>query len=214
LNYQAIQGAQNDMNYLRSAALMLVVLNPFLLIIYLIDVVQKLELKQFAGVLMRAGIISAIVFCSFGILGDAVFSQILHAQFGSFQIFGGVIFLLIGLQFVFRGPTAIKILRGESRHLSGAIAMPILIGPGTISASVIIGKRHEPLIACAVLLTTVTLSITIMFLLKMLHDHVREQNESLIQRYIEVAGRIMALIVGTISVEMIMQGLKTWMQRF
>jgi len=39
---------------IRSSALLLVLLNPFLLIIYLIDVVQKVDQAQFARVLVRA----------------------------------------------------------------------------------------------------------------------------------------------------------------
>jgi len=199
---------------IRSSALLLVLLNPFLLIIYLIDVVQKLDRAHFARVLVRAGLIATAVFWVFAVLGDAVFSDVMQAQFASFQIFGGVVFLLIGLQFVFRGPTAIEVLRGESEHLAGAIAMPILIGPGTISASVIIGKRHDALSACGAILAAVVISAVLMVGLKALHDFVRPKKEPLIQRYIEIAGRITALFVGTISVEMIMQGIRAWVHKF
>jgi len=201
-------------DFVKSAALLLVLLNPFLVIIYLIDIIQKLDRQQFRRVLIRAGLIASSVFCAFAILGDAVFSDILQANFASFQIFGGIVFLLIGIQFVFRGPDTIEILRGESQHLTGAIAMPVLIGPGTISASVIIGKRHDYLIACAAVLLAVISSILIMLLLKSVHDAVRPRQERLVQRYIEIAGRITALYVGTISVEMIMQGILTWADKF
>jgi len=201
-------------DFVKSAALLLVLLNPFLVIIYLIDIIQKLDRQQFRRVLIRAGLIASSVFCAFAILGDAVFSDIMQANFASFQIFGGIVFLLIGIQFVFRGPDTIEILRGESQHLTGAIAMPVLIGPGTISASVIIGKRHDYLIACAAVLLAVISSILIMLLLKSVHDAVRPRQERLVQRYIEIAGRITALYVGTISVEMIMQGILTWADKF
>ena len=192
-------------DFLRSTVLLLVLLNPFLLIIYLTDVVEKLDRAQFARVLIRAGLIATAAFWSFALLGDAIFSSILQAEFASFQIFGGVVFLLIGLQFVFRGTTAIEILRGESKHLLGAIAMPILIGPGTISASIIIGKRLTPPSACAAVFVAVLTSVLILIGLKAVHDYVRPRREPLIRRYIEIAGRITALFVGTISVEMIMQ---------
>ncbi|MCX4027774.1 MarC family protein [Endozoicomonas sp. SM1973] len=201
-------------DFLKSSALVLALLNPFLLIIYLIDVVQKLDRIQFARVLVRAGLIATTVFWVFVVLGDTVFSGLMQAQFASFQIFGGVIFLLIGLQFVFRGPTAIELLQGESDHLVGAIAMPVLIGPGTISASVIIGKRHDAILACGAVLIAVLISLFIMLGLKALHDAARTRHEPLIQRYIEIAGRITALYVGTVSVEMIMQGAKAWSQHF
>ncbi len=201
-------------DFFKSATLMLVLLNPFLVIIYLVDMVEKLDRKRFARVLIQGSLIATAVFCSFAILGDVIFSNIIQAQFASFQIFGGVIFLLIGLQFVFRGPQAIPALMGESKGLAGAIAMPVLIGPGTISASVLIGKRHEALYASATIIAAVFISVVIMLALKAVHDFARTRHEPIIKRYIEIAGRITALYVGTVAVEMIMQGIRTWAGKF
>jgi small neutral amino acid transporter SnatA (MarC family) len=200
-------------DFLKSCSLMLALLNPFLLVVYLVDLMAKLDRREFRRVLLRAGLIAGGVFCSFTILGDAVFSRIIQAEFASFQIFGGLIFVLIGLQFVFRGPAAIEILRGESAHVAGAVAMPVLIGPATISASVIVGQRHDALLGCAAVLTAVGISLLLVFLLKALHDYVRPRQEPLIERYIEIAGRITALYVGTVAVEMIMQGMGTWLEK-
>jgi len=191
-----------------------VLLNPFLIIVYLIDIVEKLDRRQFTLVIVRGGLIATAVFLCFAILGDVVFSSVVQAEFASFQIFGGLVFLLIGFQFVFQGPTAIEILRGDSKQLAGAIAMPVLIGPGTISASIIVGKRLAPLAACGAVLTAVTISILIIVALKIAHDFARPRREALIKRYIEIAGRITALVVGTVSVEMIMQGVRTWADKF
>jgi len=199
---------------IKSAILMFVLLNPFLVIIYLVDMVEKLDRKQFAQVLIQGSLIATSVFCIFAVLGDAIFVSVVHAEFASFQIFGGVVFLLIGLRFVFRGPSAIEALRGEAKGLAGAIAMPVLIGPGTISASVVIGKRHEVLQACATIIAAVFISVVIMLALKSLHDYFRQRSEPVIKRYIEIAGRITALYVGTVAVEMIMQGLRTWAGKF
>ena len=199
---------------LGSGSLLLALLNPFLLVVYLVDLFHKVDKAEFRNILFRAGFIAAAVFCAFAVLGDAIFSRIIQAEFASFQIFGGLIFVLIGLQFVFQGPTAIEILRGESTHVAGAIAMPVLIGPGTISAAVIVGERHPPLPACLVVVSAVALSLLIVFLLKGLHDFVRPRREALIERYIEIAGRITALYVGTVAIEMIMQGMGSWMENF
>lgn len=196
--------------FFRATLLLLILLNPFLVILYLINIVQRLNFSQFFNVLLRGGIISIVVFIIFALLGDYVFNNILQAEFSSFQIFGGIIFLLIGIQFVFKGITAIEMLRGEHDELAGAIAMPIMIGPGTLSASVVIGKRLEPFYATLSIIAAVIISVLVMLFLKFVHDQVRSSNERLIQRYTEIAGRILALYVGTISIEMIMQGLKTW----
>jgi small neutral amino acid transporter SnatA (MarC family) len=200
-------------DFIQSTSLLLTLLNPFLIIIYLVDVIQKLTSQQFNKVLIRAGIISILIFCTFTILGDAIFSSFLHVEFASFQIFGGVIFLIIGIQFVFKGPSAIETLRGESAHIVGAIAMPVLVGPGTISASVVIGKTLSPLFAClSVSLATCICLITIV-ILKAIHDYVLPRNAALVERYFEIAGRITALYVGTVAIQMVMQGLQYWINK-
>ncbi|MGD9841773.1 MAG: MarC family protein [Steroidobacteraceae bacterium] len=201
-------------DFAKSTVLLFVLLNPFLVIIYLVDLVETLESQRFLRVLVQGGLIAAVVFCCFGLLGDAVFTSVVQAEFASFQIFGGLVFLLIGMQFVFRGPNAIEMLRGHSPNLAGAIAMPVLIGPGTISASVVIGQRHTPLLACTIIFTAVAASIILMLALKKIHDIVRPRSEPLIKRYIEITGRIMALYVGTVAVEMIMKGIRTWIEKF
>ncbi|MFH5805130.1 MarC family protein [Alienimonas sp. DA493] len=197
-----------------SAALFVTLLNPFMIVIYLVDVIHKVDRDRFRRVLTRAGGIAGAVFCAFALLGDAIFSTVIQAEFASFQIFGGVVFLLIGLQFLFQGPAAIEMLRGDAKELAGAIAMPVLIGPGTVSASVVVGQRHNGFVACAIVLLGVTLCVMTIVLLKAAHDYVRPRNEALIQRYIEVAGRITALYVGTVSIEMIMQGALVWARKF
>jgi small neutral amino acid transporter SnatA (MarC family) len=198
--------------FIQASMLLFILLNPFLMVVYLLDVFEKLPPETFRRVLLRAGLISFLVFSLFALLGDFLFRDVLQAQFASFQVFGGIIFLLIGLQFLFQGNSAIAALRGESQHIAGAIAMPVMIGPGTIGASIIIGKRLTQFNAVLAVGAAVLTSVLVIILLKYLHDYVRERNEGLVDRYIEIVGRAMALVVGTFAVEMIMRGLQGWMQ--
>lgn len=192
---------------------LLVLLNPFLLIVYLIEIVQKLDLRTFILVLLRAGGISAVVFILFAVMGNAIFSKVIQAEFASFQIFGGIIFLMIGIQFVFKGRLAIEALKGKNKYISGAVAMPILIGPGSISYSVIIGEKFSNMQASLAILFSLGITIGILIGLKKFHDDIHYKKEAMVQRYFEIAGRITALFVGTISVEMIMSGLITWIEK-
>lgn len=198
-------------DFIQSSALLFILLNPFLLVVYMIDVFAKLPPETFRSVVFRAGIISSLVFAIVALLGDVLFRDILQAQFASFEVFGGIIFLLIALRFVFDGNSAIAVLRGESLHLAGAIAMPVMIGPGTIGASIMIGKRLSPFNAVMAVVLAVMTSVMVIIALKYLHDYVRERNEKLVDRYIETAGRVTALVIGTFAIEMIMRGLKGWL---
>ena len=195
---------------IRPALLLFLLLNPFLLVVYLIDLFERMPSDLFDRVMFRASVISIGVFIAFALLGDMIFSQLLQARFASFQVFGGIVFLVIGLRFVFVGNTAIPGLRGEGGHVAGAVAMPVMIGPGTIGASVVIGQRLDPLTA-SISIVVVVLAVALVILgLKRLHDWVRPRNEPLVERYIESVGRISALVIGTFAVEMILTGLGTW----
>ena len=141
---------------------------------------------------------------------------IVQAEFASFQIFGGVIFLIIGLQFVFRGPMSLTLLKSKSGVL-GRSCLPCLclLDQEQFSASVVIGKRHDQLEAITVILVAVALVIAVVFSIKIIARFLfLPRSEPLVNRYIEVTGRISALYVGTIAVEMIMKGLETWVKKF
>lgn len=197
--------------FVESSILLLVLLNPFLLCIYILDLIQQLHIRRFAGVLFRASLISGAVFVAFAWAGDAAFSRVLQVRFCAFQIFGGIIFLLIAIRYVLMGGGAIKSLRGSAEHLAGSVAMPFMIGPGTVSASVIAGTRLPMGLAALSVVTALAATVLTVSLLKMLHDAVRARNEPLVDRYVEIVGRISALVVGTIAVEMILQGVDAWL---
>ena len=201
--------------FVHSLLLLLILLNPFLMILYLLDLVQDLDRTLFARVLLRAAAISGCVFVLFALLGDSIFADLLQSRFASFQIFGGIIFLIIGIRFVFSGTEALKGLRGgKPEHIAGSIALPIMIGPGTVSASIIVGNQLSDSLAVLAIALALGISVIVMIALKGLHDWVRPRNEKLIERYVEVMGRITALVIGTFSIEMIMQGLRTWFTHF
>ncbi len=197
---------------LKSFTLFVMLLNPFLVVIYLLDLVQDLDTRVFAQVLVRAGIVSSLTFAVFAWLGDTFFANLLQVHFASFQIFGGVVFLIMGVRFVFEGNTALVRLRGEPRHIAGSIAMPIMIGPATISASIMAGDDNSLAAAFIVIVMAVALSVGTVIILKMVHDVVKPRNETLVERYVEIAGRAAALVVGTFAVEMIMIGLSAWLK--
>lgn len=199
-------------DFFKSASLLFALLNPFLMSIYLLDLIRDLDAKIFFRVLARGALISGLTFTAFAWGGEAIFSGLLGVSFAAFQIFGGVIFVVIGLRFVFHGAEALRTLRGTPQQVAGSIAMPFMIGPGTVSASVVIGGQNPPLEAAGAIALTMVLTVTTVCALKWLHDWVQTRNERLIERYVDVVGRLSALLIGTIALEMILQGLGSWIE--
>lgn len=198
--------------FVESILLMLVLFNPFLLTVYLIEVIRSLDLSTFARVLARAFAISAVVFSIFAVGGDALFTHVLQARFESFLIFGGVVLTLIAVRYVVFGVPVMTELRGKPEHLAGTIAMPFLIGPGTVSASVLIGSRLPVPAALVAILVALAFSCAALIALKAIHDRVRDRNEEVVERYVEAIGRASALVIGTLSVDMVLTGLERWME--
>lgn len=200
-------------DFIECTMLLFVLLNPFLMTVYLVDLIQTLDGRSFRRVLLQGVAISGVTFIFFAFAGDALFSRVLHVRFASFLIFGGIVFLIVAIRFVMVGAQAIQDLRGSAEHIAGSIAMPFMIGPGTISASIMAGSRLDFDWAALSIVTALAATTISVFGLKWLHDCVRHRYESYVERYIDIVGRVSALIIGTISVEMILQGVDLWLQR-
>lgn len=197
--------------FIDSATLLFVLLNPFLMSIYLLDLISRLNTAAFRAVTTRGAAIAATVFIIFALTGDMIFRNLLHVRFASFLIFGGVIFLVIGIRFVLIGSAAITSLRGPAEHVAGSIAMPFMIGPATVSASVLAGARMPWFLAVLAIVTALVATSVCVIVIKTLHDHISTRNQSLVNRYVDIVGRISALVIGTVAVEMIAQGVELWL---
>ena len=196
-----------------SFGLMVFILNPFLLIIYLIDLVQDLDSKTFAKLLIKASLISFAVYMAFGYSGEIIFKYFFQSNFASFRIFGGVILLITAIRFVFEGNKAIKQLRGEATYVEGGIVMPIMVGPGTISASILVGKKTDGLFELtSVIFLALFISVLTVIILKMIFENASKKNEKTVLKYTDIIGRVGALLIGTFSIEMIATGIINWYQ--
>lgn len=199
--------------FARSAILMFVLLNPFFMTVYLLDLIQTVSLGRFAKMLAAGAMLSSVVFVVFAWLGDAVFTDVLQVRFASFLIFGGVIFLLVGIRFFYAGTKSLEDLRGSPEPSAGSIAMPFMIGPGTISASVLAGSYLPVSSASLAIVSAVVASTLTVIMLKYVYDLIYDRYALLISRYIDITGRVMALVTGTIAVEMMLRGVELWLEQ-
>lgn len=195
----------------RAAVLLLVILNPFALSVYLIDIFRSHSLGVVTGIALRAASISGVVFCVFAYTGEAVFKEVLQVRFAAFQVFGGVLFLLIALRFMLSGSSTLVSLRGEPGHVAGTVAMPFMIGPGTVSAATIAGLKLPPLLAFASIAAALACTVALLTLFKLLFDWVGARNAQLTERYVQLASRVSAMAMGAIAVEMSFHGLERWL---
>lgn len=197
--------------FLENSLLLFVLLNPFIMSVYLLDLIKGLEFRVFIQHLVRAAIISLVVFLLFAWGGMQVFQNVFQVRFESFLIFGGIIFLIVGARLILGAGPPVEAINPNREGISAAIAMPFIIGPGTISASVLTGSRLEPMMAALAITLGLVAAMAALVFIKWLHDHVRTRNETLVHRYTEVAGRATALFIGTFAIDMILNGAERWL---
>ena len=193
--------------YLTTFILFFSLLNPFLMSVYMIGLIRYTETKVFNRALIQGSLIAYVVFLLFAWGGEAIFSQYLNVRFESFLIFGGLIFLVIGYRFVFQGAEAIGEMRGAPEHLAGTVAMPFMIGPGTISAAVVTGMSMSIGEAALIIALTLVLTCSVLIIMKLSHDHLKSSHSKYIDRYFDIVGRLAALLIGTIAIDMIVNGI-------
>ncbi|MBF7687348.1 MarC family protein [Acinetobacter rathckeae] len=198
--------------YIHSFALFFALMNPFLMSIYMAGMIRNTDAKIFNKALIQGSLISYVVFVFFAWGGETIFTEYLNVRFESFQIFGGIIFLVIGYRYVFQGADTIGDTRGATENLAGTVAMPFMIGPGTISASVVMGMEIKTIGAILVLALTLFLTSTILMLMKYMHDNLRYKHAKFVDYYFDIVGRLSALLIGTIAIDMIVTGVTRLIQ--
>ncbi len=188
-------------------------MNPFVLSVYLIDLVRVMPFRQFAKQLARAWLICFVVFVAFAWTGDTLFEDIFQVRFFAFLIFGGITFLIIGIRLIVgSGDMAVR-LRADDEDVAVSIAMPLMIGPGTISASVLAGARLSKPMAVVAIALALAVAFVAMLAVKRIHDAARKRDERLVALYTEIAGRVTALFTGSFAIDMILRGVEGWLAR-
>ncbi|TWT39665.1 MarC family protein [Blastopirellula retiformator] len=160
-------------------------LSEFLLLVATIDPIGTLSI--FVGVTgkaakedrpriaLKATLIGGAVLLAFLILGQFVLGA-LDVRLESFQLGGGIILFLLGLQMVFGVGPAVEPPKPEAGHDVAVfpLALPSIASPGSILAVVILTDNHrftvfEQTITAVVLVVVLALCYVLMLLANPIH---------------------------------------------
>jgi len=188
----------------------LVLLSPFALFIYLKPIMQELSQRDFIKVLLKATVISFAIFFIFLISGDFIFKQILNINFEAFRIFGGIIIFSIAYLFIIRGKKGVFQLRINLDELASEIALPFLVGAGTISLTILLGNKFSITIGALLLILILTINFFSILLLKKLRDRIKLKKFKIaFDKNMEILLRLNGFFIGAIGINMIIRGVNT-----
>ena len=180
----------------------LAILNPFALCLYLEDSMHELTLRKFAAVAAGASGISLFTFWVCALGGRPLLVDGLGVMPSSLRFFGGVIFFVVAYNYVMKGHEATAELRGSMRNFPSAIALPFMIGAGTITQAIFIGEHLPWPTALLVIFVGILITFVILIGFKVIGDHLKRARERVFYRYVDTVARLNGLIIGAISAQM------------
>ncbi|MEJ2324800.1 MAG: MarC family protein [Nitrospirota bacterium] len=185
----------------------LVLLNPVALYVYLQPVSRELETWTFMKVLIKASLISLAIFIFFAWSGEYIFAEIIQIRFEAFRIFGGVVFFIIAIMYLVNSRKAIIELKEDLHDTASEIALPFMVGAGTISYSVIIGHKFMPLKASFMLFVIMAITVACIYGLHSLRRILSPTLQIAFDKIMAISLRLIGFFVGAIGVDMIITGI-------
>lgn len=186
----------------------LIMLNPFALFLYLQPIMDDLTHDKFMHVLFKATAISTGVFALFVISSDFLFERVFMIHFDSFRIFGGIIIFSYAYYFIIKGGKALIFVKENLDDLASEIALPFMVGPGTISLAILLSYEfpiHMGLVGLGIVMLANYLILTF---LKHVRDGINKKMYQIaFDKHMGLLLRINAFFVGAIGVDMVLRGI-------
>ncbi len=188
---------------------LVVMLNPFALFLYLEPLRKDLTHKQFMTVIIKATLISLLICYLFFFSGEFLFKRVFMIDFESFRIFGGIIIFSYAYFFIVKGQRALIMIKENLDGLASEIALPFMVGAGTISLSILTSYRHSRLIGILILIIAFVINFVSIYLLKIIRDSLEGRKlKTAYDKNMEVLLRLNGFFIGAIGINMILTGIK------
>lgn len=183
-------------------------LNPFALFLYLEPVRKDLDHKTFVKVIFKASLISFAICFLFFLLGDFIFKKLFRIDFESFRIFGGIVIFSFAYYYIVRGQKALIIIKENLDDLASEIALPFMVGAGTISLSILLSHSSSFAAGLISLIIIFIINFFILLLLIFFRGSIEKKKfKTAFDKNMEVLLRLNGFLIGAIGVDMVLKGI-------
>ncbi len=189
-----------------ATVLLLLITDPFGSIPIFANALRNVAPERRTLVIVREVLIAFLLLLTFMFVGDG-FLRVMNLSGLSLQIAGGVILFLIALRMVFPPPDAqTAVIVGEP--LIVPLAVPALAGPSALATVMLLVSEapERRLEWIAALSVTMLVCAVVLVLAERIQKVLGE-------RFVVAVERLMGLILVAVAVEMLLRGLKQFIQQ-
>jgi len=190
----------------------LVVLDPIGLVPSFIAITQGLPAKSRRSVALRACLIAAAILAGSALAGDWLL-RMLSISLPAFRIAGGLLLFSIASEMVFgvrvvrQTETAEHAIEERVRNIAAfPLAIPLMAGPGAITASVLLsGKSGGEPVKLGLLLAVIAATMLLCFIVFELAGRI---GNLLGTTATSVASRILGVLLAALAVQFVIDGVR------
>jgi multiple antibiotic resistance protein len=187
---------------------LIVMINPFALFLYLQPIMQELDHKTFVKVLFKASLISFFVLIFFVFSGDFLFDSVFQINIEAFRIFGGIIIFSFAYFFIIKGEKAMIKLKGDLDDLASEIALPFMVGAGSISITIFAVDERGKMFSSIIVLCAIVFIFLIILVAKYIRDSIAHKKYRVaFDKNMDLLLRLNGFFVGAIGINMILTGI-------
>lgn len=192
-----------------NALYLLALINPVSKVSILSLFSSKEDVKEIVPVALKSSLIALGILLLIMIFGDFILRQIFHVELYSLNIAGGIVLFWVGFGALTKG---VFFEHGTKMRFSDIsivpLASPMIAGPATITASLTLSIQDGLFLSSTAMLIAITINMFLMFLSRPIGNFLKKFN------ILGALIRITGLIVITIGVQMVFNGLSSWIILF
>lgn len=181
---------------LKAFFLLIFILDPFLGAVVFVTLTKGRGQRERSGQAFLSVSVAFLLMVVFLFAGRLLF-RLLGVSFSSFMVAGGIILLLLGIEEILGLEFSKK--GGDTRVAAVVIGTPLLCGPGAITSVIILAEKHGYFVPLIATLLALFVTWIILFLAERIAKVLGE-------KIIEVFSRVMGLLLATIAIEYIKEG--------
>ena len=176
---------------------LLALVNPVQKVLIVTSLQERFTPKELRYISIKSSITAALILVFFLFLGEVTFSYVFHVELYSFQITCGAVLMYNGLSGLLKGDEHIKL----ADLTTVPIAIPMIAGPATITAAVTFPVQYGREITIIAILIALSVNLFCMLQARRIGNFLIKYN------FMNPLIRIIGLIVATIGLQMIFDGI-------
>ena len=194
----------NSMLVISNVLYFLALINPVSKVFILCTLRPPCSRRELAMLSVRSTVVAFLILLVLTICGDFLLRDVFRVDIYSLKVAGGLVLFLIGLTAVRRGRFFEETLARSSDISIVPLAVPLLAGPGTMTGAISLASEYGVILT----LICITLALAINLGIMLFSARIGKALERM-----HATGpliRITGLIVATVAVQMVLDGLGKW----